>query len=612
MNDGRKFLPKGAEIITTNETCYQIQRVIGGGGSAVVYGATQSNSLRQFVLKECYPCSKLYNFIREGEGGAVRLEHPEDENAVDFFNSVKDNILHENEVGQIIANKTGRTVASWGKLDVSKIIIDEKIFDATESLFIVMEQVTDDDKQRGWFLNDLLEECAKTPSKESPLRNGGNASPIVATTIVEEILKSLRDVHKAGYIHGDLNDVNFFLMGQDLSRGDIGVGQLLDFGNSKEILADGKTAPIKKIFSTPGYIAPELLQMDSDGVRLTAALDIYSVGCLMLYLFYGMDFKNACGENSTDFEENIPASWEVIQHGYRKGSEELFISILKKALAENPENRYQNGNEMLTDILKLKKIVEPPKLLLAQNLTRCDYFVESSRDTEIEFLQQEMAAGKNPLYIYGIGGVGKTELAMEFARQQIENGIPAYFAKFRGSIKETICNLNFSGYEFEVYDNESAERDYRTRLEILRENYKGCLLIIDNFDDDEKTISQLQSEPAYKDLVQTSGLTILFTTRSRPNEIAKELMPFDEETAMKLFKSISPVEDKNDQIVREILREVNFHPLIVENLAKTFEDSWHVISYKELLARLRYGLINNGNLSTISIKKKEITHVISF
>lgn len=93
-------------------------------------------------------------------------------------------------------------------------------------------------------------------------------------------------------------------------------------------------------------------------------------------------------------------------------------------------------------------------------------------------------------------------------------------------------------------------------------------MIIDNFDDEEKTLSELQSEPAYKELIETSGLKILFTTRSCPNDKTNELMPFDEETALKLFKSISPVEDADLKIVCELIREVECHPMMVEMLAK--------------------------------------------
>ena len=80
---------------------------------------------------------------------------------------------------------------------------------------------------------------------------------------------------------------------------------------------------------------------------------------------------------------------------------------MQKALNADPSQRYQCGAEMLTDILKMKKIVAPPRFLLAKNLSRWDYFVEDSRNSKIEILIKEMAGGKNPLYIYGIGGVGE-------------------------------------------------------------------------------------------------------------------------------------------------------------------------------------------------------------
>ena len=601
MCNDRKVLPAGTEIITTQGIRYKIISEIGGGGTSIIYETSRSESNRKFVLKECYPVSKYYNFVREK--GVVKLENL-DADAVDFFNIVKENMLRENEIGQIIANKTGRTVSSWGKLNVSEIVIDGKNFAASESLFIVMEQTTDNKKQRGWFLKDLLEECAKVPDEKFPLRNGGNASPMVATNIIEELLKSLRDIHRAGYIHGDINDANFFLMGQDIKSGDIGVGQLIDFGNTKKILSNGKTEPLKKFFSTPGYKAPELKEVDIVDIELTQALDIYAVGCLMMYLFYGMNFRDACKDDSMQFKKKyLPSKGEVLRHGYRRDTADFFRKILSKALDVNPAKRYQNGEEMLQDIFKLKTILRPPKFLLAQNLSRSEYFVDGSRDKEINTLQIEMAKGKNPLFIYGIGGIGKTELAMEFARRQIENGMPAYLVTFRGNIKETVRSLNFSGYDFELDGGGNADTDYYKRLEILREDYRDCLLIVDNFDDAEKNISQLQNEVAYTELVEKSGMKILFTTRSRPDKITKELMPFDEETAWKLFNSISPVSEKDVEIVRELIREVDFHPMTIELLAKTREDSWRVIPYRELLARIRHGHIDAENFPNVQIKK---------
>ena len=198
MADNRKFLPVGTQLIETNGTRYKILRKIAGGGSSIIYEAEQVGNFRMFILKECYPSSTKYFFTRKG--GSVCPVNSEDIEASNYLRSVKENMERENKIGQLIANRTGRTVAAWGKLNVDKVIIDEKIFDAAESLFIVMERVTDREKSRGIFLTDLLDECSKDSSDDAPLRNGGCPSPHVATNIVEQLLKSLRDVHAAGYI----------------------------------------------------------------------------------------------------------------------------------------------------------------------------------------------------------------------------------------------------------------------------------------------------------------------------------------------------------------------------------------------------------------------------
>ena len=599
MNSNRKFLPAGTELIEANGTRYEIRRALAAGGSSLVYEARLEGSLRNFVLKECYPDTKKFSFTRQD--GVIRPTNFANAEAVEYLRLVKQNMEHENETGQLLANVTGRAVAPWGKLNVAQITIDGQSFDAAESLFIVMERVTDDEKKRGIFLTDLLAECAETPSIDSPLRNGGNPSPFVAAKILEALLKALREIHAAGYIHADINESNFYLMGHDFKRGDIGVGQLLDFSSARKLLDDGKTAPVDDIFSTPGYWSPEIFFHGSETLRLTPATDIYSAGCLMLYLFYGMKYR-AVRANKLAESRRVPAVSipETVRHGYRREAGKLFIKILSKALQFRPEDRYQSGEEMLEDILRLKTLTAPPKFLLEANLTRCPYFVEGSRDEELAELQLESERGKIPLVIYGVGGIGKTELANEFARRQIKDGVPAYSVTFKGNIRDTVLSLNFSGYEA---DAPGSEADYRRRIDLLKENYQGCLLIVDNFDDDEKSLSTLMSEPAYKDLVYGTGLKILLTTRSRPDEATKELTALSEENAFKLFKSISPVSAEDEALVRELIREVACHPMTVELLAKTREDSWQTISCRELLQRLRHRNMDDSNLPDVAIKK---------
>ena len=333
----RKPLPPGTLIVDKSGVTYKIKaEPVGFGGSALIYRAERAGSLRNFILKECYPFSKKFFFTRDN---AVVRADSADAQAQKHLALIKDNMIRESEIGQRLANESGRTVAAWEALNVDKIICGGETFDGAASCFIVMEQA-DDGQNRGWFLKDLLAECSAPAQTDAPLRNGGNPSPFVAACIIEELLKSLRDIHKAGYIHGDINDANFFLMGHDPATGDIGVGQLLDFGNALKLEADGLTAPVKNIFSTPGYWSPEILNQ-TDNLRLTPATDIYSVGCLMLYLFKGMRYKKACGRTlakSFNVDVFVPVK-KVMACGYRREAALVFRKILVNALQKNPRER---------------------------------------------------------------------------------------------------------------------------------------------------------------------------------------------------------------------------------------------------------------------------------
>lgn len=601
LEDGRTPLPAGSEIISTSGICYKIKKdAVAFGGSALIYRVSREGSLRNFILKEFYPYSKKFNFVREG----VIIRSSDGTEADKYFRLLKENMVRENTIGQLLANKTGRTISALENLNVEKIIVNGKSFEAVGSYFIVLEEVTSDENNRGWFLKDLLEECAKPVQDDAPLRTGGLPSPQVATCIIEELLKALRDVHKAGYVHGDINDANFFLTSPDAKNGDIGVGQLLDFGNAFKIEDDGKTLPVENVFSTSGYWSPEILNSNG-GLQLTQATDVYSAGCLMLYLLKGMRYKKVYGKNlakNFSVATFVPMK-KVMQCGYRREAAILFVKILSKALCYNHEKRYKDAGEMLKDIIFLKKIIAPPKFNLSANLSRSPYFVKGSRDREIDRLQADMDKGIQPLWIWGIGGIGKTELVMEFARKQIEKGRSAYLVTFRETIKETILSMNFSGWRFEFDgQGDALNSEYQARLDLLKENYKDALLIVDNFDSDIKTLSELMREPAYKELIGLD-MKILFTTRSRPNNSVPELESLSEENALSLFNSIAKYSSKEETFVRKLIREVDFHPMTVEILAHTLNESWGTLTVKDLLKCLRTEDLNSLNLPEIKHKK---------
>lgn len=598
-NDDKRIpLPPGTVIRDEHGIRYTIKDdEVGIGGSSLIYRVEREGTLKNFVLKECYPRSTYCFFIRRETDLVVCGEDDEDQYELDL---VKDNMRRESIVGQILSQTTGRTIGAWETLRSPEIVSGDKIFDAKDACFVVMEQTVG-----GWFLKDLLNECAKPVQVDAPLQNGGLLSPYVATCIVEEILKSLKDIHEAGagYIHGDINDSNIFFMGCDPRNADIGVGQLIDFGNTLKLEMDGKTAEIDEIFSSEAFGAPEIFER-TGAVKLTQAADIFSVGCLILYLFKGFDYKEIYDRKilgNFPVDTYMPLK-TVMSRGYRREAAGVFRKILTKALRRDPSERYQSAKEMLDDFIFLKKIIQSPKFALPLNLSRSPYFVKGSRDKELAELQQALAEDIHPIWIFGTGGEGKTELAMEFARKEIERGRTAFLVRFNGSMKDTVLNMNFSGWRFE-FDGagDAVEKEYRARLDLLKENYENALMIIDNFDSDTQTLAELQRESAYKDLLGLK-MKLLFTTRSRPDGGFK-LDPLSDEYCLKLFHAIYKFSDDEESIVRKLIREVENHTMTVELLARTLTESWRTLTVKELLNLLRSKKLDAEELPEIMHRK---------
>ena len=596
-NDDKRIpLPPGTVIRDEHGIRYTIKNSeVGVGGSSLIYRVEREGTLRNFVLKECYPRSKDCFFIRRETDLVVCGEDDDDQYELDL---VKDNMRRESIIGQILSQTTGRTISAWETLRSPEIILGDKIFNAKDACFVVMEQTGG-----GWFLSDLLKECAKPVQVDAPLQNGRLPSPYVATCIVEEILKSLRDINSAGYLHGDINDSNIFFMGCDPRNADIGVGQLIDFGNTLKLETDGKTAEIDEIFSSEAFSAPEIFER-TGAVRLTQAVDIFSVGCLILYLVKGFEYKEIYDRkilSNFPVDTYVPLK-TVMSRGYRREGAGVFRKILTKALRRAPSERYQSAKEMLDDVIFLKKIIQPPKFALPLNLSRSPYFVKGSRDKELAELQQALAEDIHPIWIFGTGGEGKTELAMEFARKEIERGRTAFLVRFNGSMKDTVLNMNFSGWRFE-FDGQGdmREKEYQAKLDLLKENYENALMIIDNFDSETQTLAELQNEPAYKDLLNLN-MKILFTTRSRPDG-GIELAPLNDEDCLKLFRAIYKFPVDEEPIVRRIIREVDRHTMTVELLARTLAASWRTLTAKELLDLLRSQKLNAEELPEIMHRK---------
>lgn len=146
-------------------------------------------------------------------------------------------------------------------------------------------------------------------------------------SIIKQLLDAIEISHSNEIIHRDINPNNVMLT-------EDGQVKLLDFGICK-INDMINSATVYKL-GTNAYSAPEVHQHSENA---TEKSDLYSLGALIYYLFTGEQPPLAL-----QFQDVLDKV---------RGMDISLKPILKKLVAENPEDRYENIFELRTDFSKL-------------------------------------------------------------------------------------------------------------------------------------------------------------------------------------------------------------------------------------------------------------------
>ncbi|UCE46970.1 MAG: protein kinase, partial [Phycisphaerales bacterium] len=177
--------------------------------------------------------------------------------------------------------------------------------------FVIMEYVS------GPSLRDLL--------AESP----GGLGAQKAAFFLREIAKGLSFLHECGIVHRDLKPGNVFY-----ENGYVKIG---DYGLAKAISASRHSGHTITV-GTVHYMAPEI-----GAGNYNRSIDIYALGVLLYEMLTGdVPFSGSSpAEILMRHMTDVPALDNI---------EEPFASVIKKALAKDPEDRYKTVQEMVEDL----------------------------------------------------------------------------------------------------------------------------------------------------------------------------------------------------------------------------------------------------------------------
>ena len=253
---------------------------------------------------------------------------------------------------------------------------------------------------------------------------------------------------------------------------------------------------------------------------------------------------------------------------------QLIISDgMNEADRENLLKYYPNNENEITDFLTkviifslnrpTKAGAESPLMserINISTISSCKYFC--GREKELQAFS-EMLEAENKIFIYGVGGIGKSEFVKRFIKDNKSEFTNVLFITYADSLKNTIAGINFKGDK----SDEVLENLYTQHMNYLRVMQNDTLIIIDNFDivpeDDEN----------FDDIMELN-CKIIFTTRSHISEdyAVFEMSNIEQQYLFEIAEKLN-VTDIDKDILDRIFEALHNHTLACELILRLLKKS---------------------------------------
>ncbi len=239
-----------------------------------------------------------------------------------------------------------------------RFIVEARLYEKIDHPNIVQIRDTDvfQDPEEGIEIPYFIMNYIKGSSLAEVIKE---EAPLETRRVIEisrDVLHALSAMHRNNIIHRDIKASNIMI------EEETGKAVIIDFGIAKDIMGGTKLTTTGALLGSPAYMAPEQF-IDSSNV--TPSLDIYSFGVVLFEMLTGAPpFKggNFIEVMNAHRQRPIPTPSSIIP-GLPQGAD----SILAKAMAKRPENRYGSAQELL-DALEMIHIPQtepdfhvPPK-----------------------------------------------------------------------------------------------------------------------------------------------------------------------------------------------------------------------------------------------------------
>ena len=561
----RQILPNNTTI-TLNGTEYKILDTKGRGASCVVYLAENCTNKRIVLIKELYPIN--LGIFRDKENNLIVPN-----SFCEHFKFYKHKLCEAYKLQLEFHNsdETGNYTSDA-----------ETMVEAYSTLYIIMNKVVGSsyDKVVPENITDVLEVCKS-----------------VATAI--------GFYHKKGYLHLDIKPDNIYVLKE--------TNQIIN-------LFDFDTVKLKSDLENGNYIAnsneiaaPEISKAEIDEFtgkylqEVDERADIYAIGHILFEKVMERDAKSSDIILGKKFNLEKTKLLKNSSPQLREKIQEIFQHTVVRMKSE----RYSNTDELIKALDQALEIATEEKdgYLIDNNITvttSSSYYI--SRKDKLSEIRQHLE-NYHIAYLYGIGGIGKSETAREYAEEYRCAYTTIQLSVYSGDLKSLIAGLKFSS------DDNYFEKDinirYETKLSLLSKamiNNERTLLIIDNYNVEPDSDEYKRNVEVMKDLKKLH-IHILFTTRTSPNDDKTkiDIEELSKEELRHMFFAINPKDkDKEERIaqVDELIETAYRHTLTVDLVAhqtakiegygkKTLSDYIKVLKESGINSGINVAVYNN-------------------
>ena len=175
----------------------------------------------------------------------------------------------------------------------------------------------------------------------------GPLPPRRAIEIIADACQALNFSHQNGIIHRDVKPANIMISTTNAVK-------VMDFGIARAIADSSSVTQTSAVIGTAQYLSPE----QARGDPVDARSDVYSLGCVLYEILTGEPPFTGDSPVSVAYQhvrdDPIPPSER------HEGISPDLDAVVLKALAKNPENRYQTAAEMRADLVRVHN-GEPPE-----------------------------------------------------------------------------------------------------------------------------------------------------------------------------------------------------------------------------------------------------------